>query len=59
MSYPNEWLGLQGSDLKNVRELVAWAKSHPGKLNYASVGNGSSSHLDMEMLKSEIGIAHV
>ena len=41
--------------VKNVRELVAWAKSHPGKLNYASVGNGSSSHLNMEMLKSVAG----
>ncbi|HMA32555.1 MAG TPA: tripartite tricarboxylate transporter substrate binding protein, partial [Casimicrobiaceae bacterium] len=25
----------------NLAELVAWAKAHPGKLNYASVGNGS------------------
>ncbi len=41
--------------VKNVRELVAWAKSHPGTLNYASVGNGSSSHLNMEMLKSVAG----
>ena len=41
--------------VKNVRQLVAWAKANPGKLNYASVGNGSSSHLNMEMLKSVAG----
>ena len=41
--------------VRNLRELVEWAKAHPGKLNYASVGNGSSSHLNMEMLKSMAG----
>ena len=38
--------------VKTVQELVAWSKANPGKLNYASVGNGSSSHLNMELLKS-------
>ena len=41
--------------VQNLRELVAWAKANPGKLNYASVGNGSSSHLNMELLKSVAG----
>ncbi len=41
--------------VKNVQELIAWAKANPGKLSYASVGNGSSSHLSMELLKSEAG----
>lgn len=41
------------ADLKvnSVRELIALAKSRPGKIDYASVGNGSLSHLAMEMLK--------
>ncbi|HEY4542141.1 MAG TPA: tripartite tricarboxylate transporter substrate binding protein [Noviherbaspirillum sp.] len=39
----------------NVRELIAYAKQHPGKLNYSSVGNGSSSHLTMELFKSMTG----
>ena len=40
---------------RNVQELVAYAKANPGKLAYASVGNGSSSHLNMELLKSVAG----
>ena len=41
--------------VKTVPELVAYAKANPGKLSYASVGNGSSSHLNMELLKSVAG----
>jgi tripartite-type tricarboxylate transporter receptor subunit TctC len=40
---------------RSVQELVTWAKANPGKVNYASVGNGSSSHLDMELFKSVAG----
>ena len=37
---------------RNVRELVALAKASPAKLAYASVGNGSASHLNMELFKA-------
>jgi tripartite-type tricarboxylate transporter receptor subunit TctC len=50
-----------GLPVRTFQELVAYVKARPGKLNYASVGNGSSSHLGMELLKSMTGmdIVHV
>ena len=46
---------------KSVAEVVSLAKSRPGNLNYASVGNGSISHLTMELFKQHTGlnIVHV
>ena len=41
---------------KTVRELIAYAKSRPAQLNYASGGNGASSHLAMELFKSMAGV---
>jgi tripartite-type tricarboxylate transporter receptor subunit TctC len=43
-------------NINSVKELVALAKSQPGKLNYGSVGNGSASHLTMELFKETAGI---
>jgi len=40
----------------NVAELVALAKSKPGQINYASVGNGSAVHLATELFKTRAGI---
>jgi tripartite-type tricarboxylate transporter receptor subunit TctC len=38
---------------KSVAELVALGRARPGKINYASVGNGSISHLTMELFKMQ------
>ena len=40
----------------SVRELVKFAKSKPGQINYASVGPGSPNHLGVEMLKHMTGM---
>jgi tripartite-type tricarboxylate transporter receptor subunit TctC len=42
--------------VSTLAELIALAKKEPGKINYASVGTGSSQHLEMEMLKQLAGI---
>ena len=41
---------------RNVRELIEVARSKPGALNYASVGNGSPQHLSAELFKSTAGV---
>jgi tripartite-type tricarboxylate transporter receptor subunit TctC len=40
----------------NMKELIAYAKANPGKLNYASVGTGSPAHIAGELLKLKTGI---
>ena len=49
------------SPAKSLKDLIAMAKAEPGKLTYASAGNGSSGHLAGELLKStaKIDVLHV
>ena len=58
-------LGASGSQIlvlhvsvpaNNVKELLAWAKTNPGKLNIASFGTGTSSHLFAEMFMRQSGV---
>jgi tripartite-type tricarboxylate transporter receptor subunit TctC len=58
-------LGARGSQIlvlhtsipaANLRELVAWGKSHPGALNIASFGAGTSSHIFAELLMRQSGV---
>ena len=50
-----------GVPANNVQELIALARKEPGKINFASAGNGTTNHLSGELFKSmaHIDIVHV
>jgi len=50
-----------GVPARNLQELIAYAKTNPGKLNYASTGVGTQLHIGMEMFKllTNTDIVHV
>jgi tripartite-type tricarboxylate transporter receptor subunit TctC len=45
-----------GLPVTSVAELIRYAKENPGKLNFASAGNGTTSHLAGELFKTQAGI---
>ncbi|OGA50344.1 MAG: LacI family transcriptional regulator [Betaproteobacteria bacterium RIFCSPLOWO2_12_FULL_63_13] len=60
-SAPNVLVVHPSVPVRSVKELIAYAKSNPGKLAFSSAGRGSSQHLSGEMLKTieNIDITHV
>ena len=53
---PNVLIVNPSLGVNSLKEFIEYAKARPGKLNYGSVGNGSASHLTMELLKMQAGI---
>jgi len=53
---PNVVTARQDLPANSVRELIAYAKANPGKITYASQGNGSTSHLSAAMLQTMAGL---
>ncbi len=47
------------SPATNMKEFLAYARAHPGKLNYSSAGSGTTQHLSAELLKLRTGISMV
>src|SRR6478672_1742009 len=60
-SLPNMLVVHPSLPVKNVKDLIALAKAHPGQLTYASGGNGTSNHLAGELLKylAGVNVTHV
>ncbi len=58
---PNVLVVSPSLPVKSVAELIAYIKSHPGKVNYGSAGPGSTEHLSGELFRSMTGtdIVHV
>jgi tripartite-type tricarboxylate transporter receptor subunit TctC len=42
--------------VENLKDLIAYARAHPGELTFASAGNGTASHLAGEMFKTAAGV---
>jgi tripartite-type tricarboxylate transporter receptor subunit TctC len=53
---PNVWIVHPSLPVRNIRELIALAKSRPGQIDFASSGTGGSQHLAGELLKGMTGI---
>jgi tripartite-type tricarboxylate transporter receptor subunit TctC len=53
---PNIMLVPNSSPAKNVKEWVQYARKNPGKLNFASSGNGTVVHLTTEYFKAQAGL---
>ncbi|MCZ2498067.1 tripartite tricarboxylate transporter substrate binding protein [Xylophilus sp. Kf1] len=58
---PNLLVANPQQPFKNVKELIAYAKANPGKINFGSSGNGSSIHLSGELFKmmTKVDMVHV
>jgi tripartite-type tricarboxylate transporter receptor subunit TctC len=55
-STPNIFVVPPSSSAKTIKDFIALAKAHPGKLNYGGQGIGQSGHLSMELLRMTTGI---
>jgi len=53
---PNVLVVHKDLPVHDLKEFIAYAKAHPGKVNFASAGQGASSHLAGELFKQSAGV---
>src|SRR5438309_4824742 len=56
VSVPQLIAAYPGAPIESMQDVVAMARAHPGRLHFASVGNGTPSHIAGELLKLRTGI---
>jgi tripartite-type tricarboxylate transporter receptor subunit TctC len=56
VSFPQVMVVSPQSPIRSLADLIAAAKAQPGALNYASSGNGTTSHLAFELIRAAAGI---
>ena len=56
LRYPNVMEVHPAVPVKTVPEFIAYAKANPGKLNFASAGNGTSQHVSGELFRAMTGV---
>jgi tripartite-type tricarboxylate transporter receptor subunit TctC len=61
VDYPHVLVASPGVPAKDAKELIAYAKANPGKLNFASGGNGATNHVAGEVFEraADIDLTHV
>lgn len=59
VNFPNVLVVHKGAGVKNLKEFVALAKKSPGKVDFASTGAGSASHLAGELFNQRAGVEMV
>lgn len=53
---PNVLVVAPSSNMKSIKDLIAFAKANPGKINFGSAGVGSGTHLNLEKFKLATGV---
>jgi len=57
ITLPNYIYAGKGTPFQNVKEMIAWGKANPGKINYGSLGIGSTTHLTAVAFENATGIS--
>lgn len=57
MTLPNIIYVGKGTPFRSIKEMITWAKANPGKINYGSLGGGTTTHLTAAAFERATGIS--